>query len=147
MKNRELINASLFLAIFALLLTEAFFYFETAYSLASIFRGARNVGPSDPLPGFVWWYVAAGLALFGLAVVYLFNGIRIRRWFVLVALLSLAYGIVGYRQSSQVLLSWSGIFRGDLVALGAASAVVFCALGIAGVLEWAVRAGRDQSGV
>ncbi len=145
MKNRELVNASLVLAIFALLLTEAFFYFATAYALASIFRGARNVGPSDPLPGFVWWHVTAGLALFGLAVAYVFNVIRIRQWFVLLALLSLAYGIVGYRQSSQVMLSWSGIFHGDLVALGAASAMVFCALGIAGVLEWVVRAPKDPS--
>lgn len=139
MTNRRVAGRTLASLIFIFLLVQACLYFEFAYSFTVIFRGARNVLPSDPLPSIVWWYVAAGCVFAALGVIYLFDLARIRRWFVLLAVVSLAYGIWGYQQSSQILLSWSGMLHGDLVALEAASSVVFCALGIAGVSDWAAR--------
>lgn len=122
-----------------LLSLQALIFSEEAHSFAVIVRGAQNVSASDPLPGFVWRYVAVACLFIVAAIAYVLTPERIRQWFVVLAVLSFVYGVRDYQQSSSILLSWSGIFRGDIVALETGSAVVFCALGIAGILDWKIR--------
>src|ERR1700687_3983648 len=103
--------------VFVLLLLQALILSEEADSFAVIVRGASNVSASDPLPGFVWWYAGVAFLFVVAAIVYVVTPARIRRWFVVLAVLSFVYGIHAYQLSSSLLLSWSGIFRGDIVAL------------------------------
>ena len=139
--NRKTIAKVATWLLAGLLGLEGVYRFAMADSLAALFRGAQNVRPSDPLPALVWWYVAGGFLWLAAGTVYLLNPAHIRRWSVLLALPALIYGIHAYRQSSPLLLSWSGIFHGDLVALGAASAVGFCLLGALGLLQFVLDRG------
>jgi hypothetical protein len=137
--NRKTLEKISTAFVFVLLVLQAIIFFEEAHSFALIFRGAQNVSTSDPLPEFFWRYVSAACLFLLLAIAYVLAPMRIRQWFIVLAGLSFVYGIRAYQQSSSILLSWSGIFHGDIVALGAASAVVFCGLGFAGFLDWKIR--------
>lgn len=103
-----------------------------------MFRGAQNVSANDPLPQVVWQYAVAGCLWLTAGIIYLLNPMRIRRWCVVLAVVALFYGLQGYRQTEPILLSWSGIFHGDFVALGAASAAITCLLGALGICHWAL---------
>jgi hypothetical protein len=132
--NRKILTKVLAWLVALLLAAEALYCFAVAASITSLFRGAQNVRPSDPLPALVWWYVAGGLLWLIAAIVYLLDLARVRRWFVLLAVPALIYGGQGYQRSTLMMLSWTGVFHGDLVALGAASTVVFCLMGVLGIL-------------
>jgi hypothetical protein len=124
--------------ILLLLVLQSLYCLEMASSIASMFRGAQNVRSSDSLPRVVWWYLAAGCLWLGVGAAFQFNALRIQRWFVLFSVLAVFYGLRAYQQSSPVLISWSGVFHGDIVALETASAVILCLMGVAGFLHWAV---------
>src|ERR1039458_6198753 len=116
--NQKTLSRVLVYFILLLLVLQSLYCFEMASSFASMFRGAQNVRPADSLPRMVWWYVGAGCLWLGVGVAFLFNTMQIRRWL--------------------VLLSWFGVFHGDIVALETASAAIFCLLGIVGFFHWVV---------
>jgi hypothetical protein len=122
-----------------LLFLQATILLASAYALAVIFRGARNAHPTDPLPGFVWWYLGAACIFLVAAFAYLLSPTRIRQWFIVLAVISLGYGSWVCLTSFPILLTWSGLLHGDFVALEAASGAVFCAIGAAGILDWKIR--------
>lgn len=133
---------ALILSVFLIL---AALYFATAHSLAVLYRGAENVLPSDPLPAFVWHNVAAAATILLLGFAYFFRLAYIRRWFVVVSTLALVYGIHGFLQTSPAILSWSGIWHEDLLALEAARDLFFCVLGTAGLAASVMRRPEQPS--
>jgi hypothetical protein len=136
--NQKTLSRVLVYFILLLLVLQSLYCFEMASSFASMFRGAQNVRPADSLPRMVWWYVGAGCLWLGVGVAFLFNTMQIRRWFVLLSVVAFLYGLKGYRQSAPVLLSWFGVFHGDIVALETASSAIFCLMGIVGFFHWVV---------
>ena len=136
--NRNTLIRVLGYLIVLLLVLQGACSFSLAYSFASMFRGAQNVRVSDPLPTFVWWYVAYGCLWLGAGVAFRLLSRRIRRWFVLLSAVALFYGVKGYLQSAPFLLSWLGVFRGDVLALETASSAISCLLGIFFFLHWVV---------
>jgi len=136
--NQNTLTRVLVFLILLLAALQAVYCFAVAHSFASMFRGAQNVRVSDPLPGFVWWYVAYGCLWLGAGAAFLLSSMRIRRWFVPLSVVALFYGVKGYEHTAPFLLSWSGVFRGDIVALEAASSVMFCLLGVLIFLHWVV---------
>jgi hypothetical protein len=120
--------------ICGLLLLEAAHFFWLSWSFAELFRAAANVSASDPLPDAVWTYAAEGCTLTVLALLYLWNLWDIRRWFVVIAGVSLVYGIWLFSQNYPVMFAWSGAFHGDVIAVEALSGVGFAGLGVLGLL-------------
>lgn len=132
--RRKPFTPALTAGICGLLLLEAAHFFWLSWSFAELFRGAANVSASDPLPAAVWTYTAEGAALAALAVLYLWNLWGTRRWFIVIAGVSLVYGVWLFSQNYPVMFAWSGAFRGDLVAVEALSGVGFAAVGVLGIL-------------
>jgi hypothetical protein len=117
-------------AVTILLLGEAAYFEFLAWSLAQLYRGARNVAPADPLPDFVWYNAGVGAVLAVLAALYACGLIRVRRWFVIVAIFMLAYGFLSFRESFAGLTSWRRLLEADFLPLEAWSGIGFMLVGI-----------------
>jgi hypothetical protein len=118
-----------------MLAIEGLYCLLVADSIKSMFQEAQNVQTSDPLPHLVWWYVAAGCLWLAAGIAYVPVFARLRHWLALVSVPALVYGLQEYRQISPFMLSWTGIFHGDLVALETASAVTLCLLGVLTLMQ------------
>jgi hypothetical protein len=119
----------------AVLLTlESIYFLWFGYALARLFRGARNVSPSDPLPEAVWTNAAIGVALVGFAVLYA-RSTAIRRWAFLPGIAAVLYGCWGAWSGYPLMASPWSAFEGDAIALGVLSGVGFAAIGVLMLLE------------
>jgi hypothetical protein len=134
--NQNTLSRILVYFILMLVVLQSAYCFAMAHSFASIFRGAQNVRASDPLPGFVWRYVAYGCLWLGAGLAFLLSSVRIRRWFAPLSVVALFYGVTGYQHTAPFLLSWFGVFSGDIVALETASSAILCLLGVLIFIHW-----------
>lgn len=118
----------------ALFFLQGLYFAYLALGIAMLYRGASNVDPGAALPFSVWRF--AGLALLCAVVggVYWTGSFGIQSWIRGVAIVCLAYGAWSTLTGFPLVLAWSGLWHGDVVALGVASGVAFIAIGIIGLL-------------
>jgi hypothetical protein len=136
-RNKTLRNKAqryLFVLTGVLLTLEGVYFFWFSYAIAHLFRSAPNIRSSDALPGAVWSNAFWGTVLLMLAVVYFVDPWRLSRRLAPLGLAALAYGIWSVSSAYPLMMSLSGAFRGDAVALIVLSGFGFIAMGVSGIL-------------
>ncbi len=128
-----------------LIALEGLYFAWIAYSISTTIRLAPTGEAAEVLRHLAVANLARGLLLLIAAVAYGTNWLQIRRWLYLFSILALPYGIWSFHGWYALMISWKGLFTGDLVALGSASGIGFIAIGVLLVVVRVRRGGEQRA--
>lgn len=117
-------------------ITCAFIALEGLYSIwiaYSIYTTMRLVPTGEVAESFgrlAVYNLARGVVLLTTAAAYSREWMDIRRWLYVFSIPAVAYGIWSFHSWYALMISWKGLFTGDLVVLETASCIGFIVIGV-----------------